>query len=266
MKIIISHDVDHYKWTDHFKDLFLIKYYSKTIFYTFTGKLTIRTALKRLSLPFKNQQHRLPELCEFDRQHHIPSTFFVGLDNALGLMYDHSAAKWILDFLSKQGFETGVHGIAYHDKAKIREEFNTYQRLTGVPPQGMRMHYLRWHEETMSMLMDAGYHFNSTLYKTAPPTINNGFIDFPVCMMDVYELKENEKDIATSVAESLKKIEKAAEAGMNYYTIIFHDNYFDEAYAGYFHWYREMIGALKLKGYEFISFGHAINELKNKNA
>ena len=268
MKIIISHDVDHCKWTDHFKDLFIVKFYVKTVTYLLTGKISLQTTWKRFVLPFKNRQHRLPELCAFDREQEIPASYFVGMDNALGLMYGRSDAQKMIEYINSTGYETGVHGIAFRDPLKIRHEFELYQKLAGKPAKGMRMHYLRWQEDTPSMLIAAGYQFNSTQYKTADPScMDDGrYYDFPVCMMDVYELGADEQDPGKALAGSMQKIRQAAEQGLQYYTIIFHDNYFDSAYPQFEYWYKNLVTSLKASGFEFTDFSGAIRELKNKAA
>lgn len=263
MKIIISHDVDHCKWTDHFKDLFIIKYLGKVILHLVTGKISFRTAIRRFMAPLHNRQHRLPELCAFDVQHNIPATFFVGMDNALGLMYGHGNAKKMIEFIRSKGFETGVHGIAYTDAQNIKKEFTQFKELTGVSPKGIRMHYLRWTDHTGNMLSDAGYSFDSTIYKTAGPEIlENGLTEFPVCMMDVYELTADEKNPEAAVAASMEKVNHAASQGLRYFTIIFHDTYFCNAYPQFEYWYRNLVIALKKKGYEFTDFNTALTELK----
>lgn len=265
MKIIISHDVDHCKWTDHFKDLFIIKYLGKAILHLLAGKISFRTAIIRILAPLNNRQHRLPELCAFDNQHNIPATFFVGMDNALGLMYGHGNAKKMIEFIRSKGFETGVHGIAFTDRQKIMKEFADFEKLTGISPKGIRMHYLRWQSDTGLMLAETGYRFDSTEYKTGDPEIHdNGITEFPVCMMDVYELTADERNPEAAVAASMGRINHAASQGLKYFTIIFHDTYFCNAYPQYEYWYKNLVIALKKSGYTFTDFNNAMTEL-NKN-
>lgn len=45
MKIIVSHDVDHWKWNEHLTDGYLLGFLVKNLLYIVTGKISFRLFL-----------------------------------------------------------------------------------------------------------------------------------------------------------------------------------------------------------------------------
>lgn len=261
MKIIVSHDVDHLHWTDHYKDLFIPKYLIRNSAYLLKRELIFSQYIKKLGLLSRNRQHRLPELIEFNEAHNVKSTFFVGMANGLGLSYSEDKALRTVEWLKAQGLGVGVHGIAYDDPQEIKNERDVFS-LSGSEPDGIRMHYLRNSENTLRALSEVGYQYDSSLYEIKNPYHTEaGLLEFPVSSMDVYAVENGKTDVTTIRQKVQAELKKAEDRGLRYFTLIFHDVYFDEAYASLHYWYRYFIEHCVERGFEFISFESAMAEI-----
>lgn len=65
--------------------------------------------------------------------------------------------------LRDSGCEIGVHGIdSWHDSAKGRDEIARVTTVTGNQKPGIRMHWLKWNEDSYRVLEEAGYSYDST--------------------------------------------------------------------------------------------------------
>ena len=106
MKIIISHDVDHLDATDHLKkDLILPKLWVRSFLHLCAGKISFRTFWYRLTVLFHNRMNRTEEVMAFDKAHGIPSVFFFGMDNVLGMSYPQKKAKPVIEKVLSEGFD-----------------------------------------------------------------------------------------------------------------------------------------------------------------
>ena len=121
MKIIISHDVDHLDASDHlFRDLILEKLWVRSFLHLCQGRISLKTFFHRLTILFHNRMNRIEEVMEFDRAHGIPSVFFFGMDNVLGMSYPRKKAAPVIRHVLEQGFDAGVHGVDYQDGEKSK--------------------------------------------------------------------------------------------------------------------------------------------------
>ena len=165
MKIIISHDVDHLFAADHmFKDLILEKLWVRSFLYLLQGKIGLKTFLYRLFLLLHNRMTRIDEVMKFDKEHGIPSVFFFGMANGLGMSYSQKRALPFIRKVIANGFDAGVHGIDYIRPDRIKKEHDDFSRLAGKDVFGIRNHYVRFQEETFSKMNEAGYLFDSTWF------------------------------------------------------------------------------------------------------
>ena len=72
-------------------------------------------------------------------------------------------------------FDVGVHGIEFDNYDGIKKEHRLFQELSGLKNFGMRMHYLRNSGNTVELLNQVGYIFDSTLYKLENPFKTAGY-------------------------------------------------------------------------------------------
>ena len=262
MKIIISHDVDHYEWTDHFtRDLFILKFLVRNNIQLLQNKVPLADYFRRYQMLTINRQHRLYELIKFNKEHQIPSTFFIGMRNGLNLSYSYAKAKEIVQLIRENDpdADIGVHGIAYNAIALMQEE---YKKLKSVcrGANGIRMHYLRKDDSTLQLLNQVGYKFDSTTYEIKNPYAVGQLIEFPVSVMDVSVVSG--KDFHKIKEKTLAIIDTAAKKGLSYFTVIFHDFYFDKGFSMYKDWYTWLVELFISRGMEFTSFNKAVQELE----
>ncbi len=266
MKIIVSHDIDHLSFWEHRADLILPKSLLRALIELGNGSISIKECMLRYSEVFSKRMHYLPELMDFNSKHRVPATFFMGMDNALGLNYSkEDAAPWIRKII-ENGFDVGVHGIAFDSLTGLKKEFSDFKLISGLENFGVRMHYLRQDKNTLFSLEQAGYVFDSTEYKNEGPFKIGGMWEFPLHIMDSYMI-QNGKAFQHVSLEAIKKktkekMELIQSLHLPYLTLLFHDRYYCDAYGSWKEWYEWCILYLKKEGFEFISYQNAIKELE----
>ncbi|MCK5846065.1 MAG: polysaccharide deacetylase family protein [Bacteroidales bacterium] len=268
MKIIVSHDVDHITASEHFKSAMIPKFIVRSKIEFLYGKISLKEILLRFSSIFKNKWNNITELIVFNKKHDIPATFFIGVNNGVGLNYNIKLAeKWIKEIVSR-GVDCGVHGIAYDNLEDVKNEYDIFKRISGLDNFGIRMHYLRSDINTFNNLVSAGYTFDSTDYGIKKHYKIGEMHEFPLHIMEGYELeagkKWQSKTKAEAVASTIEKIKDAEKNGIEYLTILFHDRYFEDSFLSWKAWYTDIIQYCKNSGYEFISYADAIKEIENK--
>jgi len=267
MKIIISHDVDHITVWEHKKDLIIPKFMIRNMIELMSGAISGKECCLRFLSLFKNKWHNIEELVDFDGKESIPSTFFVAVDNALGLQYSLKDAKfWIRKILQKK-LDVGLHGIAFDNFKNIKNEYNIFKKISKLDNFGIRMHYLRNNENTVEYLNNTGYIFDSTLYKFQNPFKVGNSWEFPLHIMDVYLFHKNSRwqnqTLEQVTDETKRKIEEAYKKDIKYFTILFHSRSFNNSFSSWKNWYIWVIKYLKNNGFEFINYRGAIRELEN---
>lgn len=268
MKVIVSHDVDHIDSTDHFfRDLILEKMVIRSFIQFFGGKISASTLLYRLSVPFRKRMNRIDEVMTFDKEHGIPSVFFFGMSNVLGMSYTKKKAKSYIDLVISNGFDAGVHGCEYIDRSLIKEEHDSFRNISGIDSFGIRNHYVRFDDETFKKMNSVGYLFDSTYFNKSntelikPYKVGNMW-EFPLHIMDGYVCEQGK--LEEGIQKTHRLIDEAEERELPYLTILFHDYQFDTRFDPQRkHWYEETIDYCCKKGFEFISYRDAIKELEN---
>ena len=209
MKAIISHDVDHLNVTEHLlKDTIIPKMFVRNSLELFTNSISFKEYRLRCKDFLKNKMQNIPELIEFDKINKIPSTFFFGMSNGLGLNYSlANAAKWV-KYVESKGFSTGVHGICYQNEASMQLEYKNFKSITGQNNFGIRMHYLRYDNNLHKRLSNIGYLFDATYYSKTSSFKKNGIICFPLHLMDTYEVYRGERFLRLSFEDIIEKTKK----------------------------------------------------------
>lgn len=262
MKIILSHDVDHLYWDEHyFKDLYLLGSLYRNTKGFLSHKIDLKLYLKRLK--FWGRIHQLPELIDFYKSYGIKADFFFGMQNALGLSYHYkSAERWILQLIDN-GHHVGVHGIAFENKENIDIEYKRFKELSGLHKFGIRTHYLKLSEFSLELFAQQGYIYDSSIEKITLESKMNNMWEIPITIMDV-SLVENaqlNQDIETWKSNTIKRLESAEVEQLSYFVINFHDLYFADTFPVMKEWYIWLIDLLKSENYQFITFEDAVDEL-----
>ncbi len=266
MKIIISHDVDHLHPSDHIlRDLIFPRLWVRSTIEMIKGKISFLVFYYRLMSIFDKRLNRIPEIVDFENNNNIPSIFFFGMGNILGMSYKIIAvAPWI-KYVLENGFDAGVHGVEYNDINKMKDEFNTFQVISDLDSFGIRMHYVRYNNTTFMKMDQIGYLFDASEFSKSnsdlkkPYKIGNMW-EFPLCIMDGYILRQG---LETAKKQTIELINKASKIGIEYFTFLFHDNLFNEKtypmQKNYYAWFVKYVQDLHFK---FISYRDAIAELE----
>lgn len=267
MKVIVSHDVDHLYRSDHYRDLIYPKLWVRSTLELVKREYPFKEWVHRMLSPFHKIRHHIFEVMQYDKEHNIPSSFFFGMDSGLGMSYDCTSAEKVIREVAAGGFDVGVHGISFDDDLKMKSEYDKFSNIVGKKDFGIRMHYVRFSEDTFYKLDKCGYLFDSTEFDKA-----KGFLlknpykigemwEFPLVIMDGYlsnKLEDKKR-------KTLDIIQAAEEVDLKYLTILFHDACFSKAYATERDWYKWIVRLLIDRGYEFISYREAIHELEANN-
>jgi len=269
MNVIISHDVDHITAWEHNKDLILPKHIIRNCIEFGLRYISHEELLKRFRDILRNRWNNLEAMMKFDKEQTVPSTFFFGVQNGLGLSYSlRDAAFWINKAI-EEDFSVGVHGIAFERLEDISEEHYTFARTTKLTDFGIRMHYLRRTAETLRYLDKAGYGFDSSFPGIESPYKVGGLWEFPLQIMDGNIMSRNNRwqDRTLSQAKDGTKaiLEDAVNHDFKYFTVLLHDRYFSDSFATWREWYVWLINYLKDNKFEFINYTDAIKELEKQS-
>lgn len=269
MKIIVSHDVDHIDVIDHiFIDLIIEKMFIRSILQILSGRISWSTCFHRITMIFRGRMNRIAEVMEYDRQNGIPSTFFFGMANGLGMSYSREKAASYIEMVQAKGFDVGVHGVDYMVLDKICAEHDAFKKISGLDSFGIRNHYVRFDDETFSKMNQAGYLFDTTQFNKKKTELINPYKvgnmwEFPLHIMDGYICEQGR--LAEGLDKTYKIINEAEKKGIKYLTILFHDYQFDDNFDPQLkEWYTSAIAYCKRMGYEFISYKDAVLELESR--
>lgn len=269
MKIIISHDVDHITVWEHRKDLIIPKFLARNMIELISGAISGKESCLRFASLFKNKWHNIEELIDFDGKESIPSTFFIAVDNALGLYYSLRDAEFWIKKILQNKFDVGLHGIAFNNLEDIKNEYNIFKKISKLDDFGIRMHYLRNNNNTLKYLNDSEYIFDTTLYKFQNPFKIDNLWEFPLHIMDSYLFHKNshwQNQTLEQAKNAIKrKIVEASKKDIKYFTILFHSRSFNNSFSNWKNWYIWLIDYLKNNGFEFINYREAIQELEKKS-
>jgi hypothetical protein len=127
--------------------------------------------------------------------------------------YDVSDVSDWVGRLQEAGCEVGVHGIdAWHSVEKGTEERQRIGSVTGNPRAGIRMHWLLSDADTVRVLEDAGYDYDSTVgYNETPGyRAGTGQVYRPIGAKRLLELPMHIQDGALFFPQRLDLTESAA--------------------------------------------------------
>ena len=266
MKIIISHDVDHLHPSEHFfRDLIFPKLWFRSLVQLLKKEISFSSFFERLFLIFRKRLNCIPEIIQLDKQNGIPSTFFFGMANILGMSYKQEQAEIWIKYVQKFGFDVGVHGVEIEDENKMLEEFHAFQKLSGLESFGIRTHYVRYNTSTFDKMCRIGYLFDTSVFdrqngcKTRVYQVGDMW-EFPLCIMDTYMMQGDLKKAQENTIIALKE---AQMNGVKYFTFLFHDTNFNNKTNPkdrmYYEWF---VDYCKNQGYKFVSYLDALLELE----
>jgi len=265
VKVIISHDVDHISAGEHWADLTIPKFMVRTLVEKLRGGIATREISRRLHETFvTGKWQNIDELMQFDREHGVQSTFFVGVNQGLGLSYPRWQAEYWMKKILQSGFEVGVHGICFDKQVGIEREYLTFSKLSGLQNFGIRMHYLRKSSHTLELLAQTGYLYDTTCYEFAAPFKVGDMIEFPLQIRESRMLYPHSTFCTVPLNEAMDLTKRSIDLGLKarlpYLTILFHDRYFSHAFVVWREWYIWLIEYLQVGGISFIDYRQAVKE------
>ena len=286
--VIISHDVDSLylpplKGLKYIRNFIHPRLWYNVSRLLLTGKISLRRMWLILSAPHRKKLHNIEDLMEFDKAHGVKPTYFFIMNrercmkDSLGGAYPLEDAKTFIDKVRANGFEAGVHGIAYDDPDGMKKEYDTWTNLTGTPPECLRMHFVRFDDKTFERLSETGYVYDSTEFdkKTRHlikgPYKVGGMWEFPLNIMECYLVSPHVKSHAYKAsaeemkAETLRIIGELQAKGIKYLTVLFHDTGFCEYLRGYRDWYKWLVSYVESSpDLDFVSYREAIAMLEGE--
>lgn len=266
MKVIISHDVDHITAWEHKHDLILPKHIIRNCIEYGLRKISSTEMIRRVKDIVKNRWQNLEALMEFDKYYHVPATFFWGVANGRGLRYGLNDAAFWMGKVKADGFDIGVHGIAFETFDNVKKERETFAEISRLDTFGIRMHYLKKGRYTLSFLDRAGYAFDSSVYEIGNPFRVGRMWEFPLHIMDGYvfccKAKWQNQSLEQARDATKRRIETVHERGIDYLTILFHDRYFSDGFCSWKTWYMWLIDYLRSNSCEFVSYQKAMSEME----
>ncbi len=267
MKVIVSHDIDHITLSEHYlKDLIVPKYFVRSGIELLSGKISFVEMLHRFKDVFKNQWQHLDDLVEFNTLNNTQSTYFIGVNNGVGLNYSAQQSVFWIQKLKQLGCEVHIHGIEFDSFESINKEYLLFKKRAQQEIIGTRMHYIRQNAHTFTNMAKAGYAFDSSeMGFKAPYKIGNMW-EFPFQIMDGYIIEKpkqwQSKNLSQCCDETKKIIDKAFKEKLPYLGVDFHDRYFSKSHKTWQAWYIWLIEYLKSNQLEFVNFKQAIFELE----
>ena len=267
MKAIISHDTDHITVSEHLlKDAIIPKFLTRMHIELLNGKITIREYLLRWGDFFKNKWQNIDEVITFNNINQVPSSFFIAVNRGIGLNYSNQAAMLWIDQMRQRRCEIGLHGIEFDNLESIQRERELFASLSGSADFGIRMHYVRNSEQTYRFLEQAGYRYDSTVFGFKNPYRIGRMWEFPFQIMDGWVIEDGKRwqsrTLRQSKESTMRIIDKAKAADLQYLGIDFHDRYFSRSFNTWLEWYMWLVEYLKANKIEFVNFNQAIAELE----
>jgi len=259
MKIIISHDIDHLSVKEHlFKDLIIEKYIIWTIIEFVKKKISLKLMIRKFASLFKKKGwNNLKELLDFDKKNSIRPAFFIGVSNGRRLNYSLKNAAVAIKMITDEGFEAGVHGIAFKKYKDIKAEYELFKKISGLETFGIRMHYLKKNENTFKFLKEAGYLYDSTLLSEDLNQMHDicGIKEIPFHFMDTRYF-DPLKSLGLNVIKKMtaELLDKFEHEKKDYICFLFHQRYFGNDFPDQKAWYEWLICYCRNKNYEFVDF------------
>ena len=275
MKVIVSHDVDHLTFSEHWRDSVVPKYIARGFLEAMGGSSTFTAFGRRLHRLGANRAHSLDALAAFDLDHEVPATFFFAAARGRDLAYAPAAVGPLLRNIAGQGFEVGVHAIAFDRLERIEREKSAFEKMVGFPAIGARLHNVGMAENAerltttyAHLFAQAGFTYVSNTYAVRDPYRVGGLWELPVLITEGYAFRNRSRIVNRSLKEAqaftLRRLDEAERAGLRYASVLFHDVYFDPAFAPLDDWYRWLVAELQRREWPFCSCREALAELESE--
>jgi len=184
----ITHDIDHIRIREHYRDLFLFRFVAVTFLELLHGKRSLIDFVRAKLLVFQPKRwDHFNEWIALEKKYKIKSTYFFAVNRGKSLSYTNEEIKPVAMLLKKNGFDLALHGQEYNKEEKVTSERELFKDITGSYPVGIRMHYLKKGTHSLKLFSKL-YRFDSSEYSTelAQPKRQEGILEIPLHVMDTY--------------------------------------------------------------------------------
>lgn len=270
MKVILSHDVDNLTRKEHKKDLIVLKMIIRAFLELFLFRINLSTFLNRFKCIITNNFTNISELVDFDVKYNTKATYFFATSNDNTLAYKSEDPIPYIKHILKNNLNIGIHGIAFNNFKDMKNEYDKFVDLHKINTIGIRMHYLRRNDNTLSYMKNIGYIFDTTEYSPElkqPYITKEGIVEIPFHIMDSYLFQEKglQKYNLKYAIEFTKKIIDSNLENDIIFNINLHQEYFSKGWADWKNWYIWLVNYCKEKEIDFISYQEVVNELTIKS-
>ena len=146
MKAIVSHDIDHLTLSEHYlKDLIVPKHFVRSYIEFFSGKISLIELMNRYGDVFRNKWQHIEELISFNSKNKVLATFFIAVNNGIGLSYSKEQAAFWIHKILQLGCQVGGHGIEFENFEKINAEFSLFKDIS--------KHFLIWRKLVILLIV-----------------------------------------------------------------------------------------------------------------
>ncbi|MGI6241177.1 MAG: polysaccharide deacetylase family protein [Candidatus Omnitrophota bacterium] len=273
MKIIISHDVDWITAWEHKTDFRIPSFIVRGLTEFALGHASLLEFMGRIQSIFRNSWQNINKLMEFDKAKGVPATFFVAVSQGRGLSYSLDNAKAWINAIQENGFDVGLHGIAFEDYSEIQREREIFKEISKTEKFGIRVHgvgvgkaSLKLTRDNLELFDQAGYLFSSNTFTVVSPYKAGGIWEFPVHMMDSDLLCQNKKYQCVTYEGAKERTQRlfdeSRKKGVKYFSLLFHDTRFNDNFMVAKKWYIWFVEHCIENKLPFISYRDAVRELE----
>ncbi|MBL0126953.1 MAG: hypothetical protein IPP83_05720 [Flavobacteriales bacterium] len=262
MRVIVSHDVDHLRVREHWKDVIIPKMLVRGKYELLRGRIPFGELVRRYTMILHGRMEHIEEVMRFDDRMGVRSCFFFGMANGLGLNYSRERVAPFIQRVLARGFEAGVHGIAFNNEAAMMEEHEAFAAISGLKEFGIRMHYLRQDARTIALVERTGYSFDATSRTFEDSRRVDGIWEFSVHEMDTWAMcggsRYQARNTSDAVAHTMSRFERAEAMGIGTFNLLFHDVYYTPAFNSWRSWYEQVVRKLAERGCTFTTYTEAM--------
>jgi len=272
LRVVISHDVDHYETTEHICDLYVPKLMCRSALEALLGRVPVRAVCRRIVDAGMNRIGHLERLLRFNRDNGVPATVFVATASGRGITYGLATAGKVVDLALAMSMDVGLHAIAFEDASLVRVELDRLKVLTGGTWHGLRVHDIgpgsqdiRLEGDHLMPLAASGAAFSSSSFGAGRPKRVGGIWEFPILLMDsdLFTKEGRLQVVGLDVAKRTTEeaLDAAAERGDEFASILFHDVNFSNGFPDQMAWYKWLIPHLRSRNVAVVSYREAIQSL-----
>lgn len=162
--VVLSHDVDRISAFDKW----LLAKRAKNIIQSLSH-FDVRSALNvcKKSWESRKSYNDIYQIMQLEDKYNFRSTFYFlcGQGGRYGARYSLNNVKSLMREMDAAGWEVGLHlnYYSWHDFESIRSEKSQIEDILGHKISGCRVHYLHFDDQTIELLIKAGFKYDASV-------------------------------------------------------------------------------------------------------